>query len=245
MEELKLNNAKNIKSNVSNASENFQSGFDKVFGSFGNVGATKGGNSIKNSSDKKVSQSAVKEAPKEVVKEEPKITEADVVASNKKSYEEGYSKGYTDAKAASESLNNQINETVKNIDVKLKEILELRKFEDLKKSEDVINLALKVARKVSDKSISDNACQIVENVIVKSFEILFDEPRLLICVHSKIIDDMKKRVENLIKSEGFSSNVEVVASDNIGVGDCKIQWQGGGLITDYDAVWKDIEAMLQ
>jgi hypothetical protein len=51
-------------------------------------------------------------------------------------------------------------------------------------------------------------------------------------------------VQNLVKSEGFNSQVEVVANDKIAIGACQIQWQGGGLVTDYEAVWKDIEAMI-
>ncbi|MDA0781018.1 MAG: FliH/SctL family protein [Rickettsiales bacterium] len=246
MEEFKLNTfKKDVKNNISNADSNFQSGFDKVFGSFSGGTPAVANKPKQPDNQRSEANNTVHNIPSTVVKDEPKITEAEVTASHKKGYEEGYSKGYKDAKTAADDINNQINETVKNIDLKLKDILEVRKFEDLKKSEDVIDLALKVARKVSDNSISDNACRLVENVIVKSFEILFDEPRLLICVNSKILADMKKKIDNLVKSEGFSANVEVVASDNIGVGDCKIQWQGGGLITDREAVWKDIEAMLQ
>jgi flagellar assembly protein FliH len=247
MEEFKLNPVKETKNKVSNDIGNFQSGFDKVFDAFGNnkEATTNSAADNTNLNHKNKPKQPIKNVPEQVAKDEPKITEYDLVESNKNGYEKGYSKGYSDAKNKSEEINNQINETIKNVDAKLSEILQVRKFEDLKKSEDVINLALRVARKVSDNSIKENACQMVENVIVKSFEILFDEPRILICVNSKIIEDIKKRINNLVKSEGFSSEVEVVASDNIAVGDCKIQWQGGGLITDHEAVWKDIEAMLQ
>lgn len=242
MNEFKLASVKEENNNISVAGDGFQSGFDKVFGAFASSDKNNGNtrNSAEMLADKPSSQknSTIEESVK------PIISESDLINSQKKGYEDGYAKGYAAAKSASEELEKQVHQTIKEIDVCLKEVLQARKFDDLKKSEDVIELALKVARKMSGKCLSENACQIVENVIIRSFEILFDEPKIVISVNSKILDEINKRVESLVKSEGFSSEVEVVANDKISVGACQIQWQGGGLVTDHEAVWKDIEAMI-
>jgi len=246
MDEFKLDSLEKEDKNITFKTDNFQSGFDKVFSSY-NDGVNKPGanntGKVENRTNK-AEPNNLPVQPEQKVEEKPKISEADLLASQKKGYEEGYSKGYADAKSASENLDKQINEAVKNIDQKLAQILQERKFEDLKKSEDVVELALKVARKASGKSLSENSCQVIENVIIKSFELLFDEPKILICVNSKILDEMKKRVDMLVKSEGFNSEVEIIASDSINVGACKIQWQGGGLISDHEAIWNDIESMI-
>jgi flagellar biosynthesis/type III secretory pathway protein FliH len=241
MNEFKLASSKEKADNVS-AIDNFQSGFDKVFGAVAT--SDKNNASATNASEIRTDNQIVQKNPsiEEAVK--PTISEIDLINSQKKGYEEGYAKGYAAAKSASEELEKQLSQTIANIDSCLKEVLQARKFDDLKKSEDVIELALKVARKMSGKSLSENACQVVENVIIRSFEILFDEPKIVISVNSKILDGINKRVQNLVKSEGFNYQVEIVANDKIAIGACQIQWQGGGLVTDYEAVWKDIEAMI-
>lgn len=241
MNEFKLASAKEKGGNIS-AIDSFQSGFDKVFGAVATSDKTNG--STKNASEIRTDNQTLQKNTnvEEVVK--PAISEIDLINSQKKGYEDGYAKGYAAAKSASEELEKQLQQTIANIDSSLKEVLQARKFDDLKKSEDVIELALKVARKMSGKSLSENACQVVENVIIRSFEILFDEPKIVISVNSKILDGINKRVQNLVKSEGFNSQVEVVANDKIDIGSCQLQWQGGGLVTDHEAVWKDIEAMI-
>lgn len=241
MSEFKLASEKGKAGTIS-VMDNFQSGFDKVFGTFATT--EKNTSSINNSSEVLVDNVAVQKKTTSEEPAKPLLSEIDLLNSQKKGYEEGYAKGYAAAKLASEELEKQTQQTIQEIDLRLKEILEARKFEDLKKSEDVIELALKIARKMSGNSLSENACQVVENVIIRSFEILFDEPQIVISVNSKILDGIKQRVQNLVKSEGFNSKVEILANDKIAVGSCQIQWQGGGLVTNHEAVWKDIEAMI-
>jgi flagellar biosynthesis/type III secretory pathway protein FliH len=208
----------------------FQSGFDKIFAPY------------KQSEQKQVVNQA---APTVAVSVPAPLqnlhTEKDLADSKAKGFEEGYAKGYHDAKSASDELNKKLNESLYVVFGKLGQVFEAKKFEDERDIADVVQIVVRVAKKVSDAAFATNAAEAVEKVVKKSFEMLFDEPKMVVLVGADVAEGINEKVGNLAKTSGFKGEFEIKAGNNIGAGGCEIEWQGGGLKSDKEAIWQEID----
>jgi flagellar biosynthesis/type III secretory pathway protein FliH len=211
----------------------FQSGFDKIFAPY-----------KKPEQHQTVRPSAPVQARVEAPQPPQNIyTEKDLAESKARGFEEGYAKGYSDAKVASDELNKKLNESLHVVFGKLQQVIEAKSFEDEKSAADIAEIAVRIAKKVSDAAFADNAAGAVEKVMKKSFEMLFDEPKIIISVGADVAGGINEKIVAIAKESGFKGEFEIKADNNIGAGGCNVEWQGGGLRSDKDTVWKEIDKL--
>lgn len=216
----------------------FEAGFEKVFAPFPNTPAKPAAKPAFSSA----SQPAHTTTPAAAPAQEPQAPDSQkaLTESRTKGFEEGYAKGFKDARSEADERNTRIERTVNSLSQALNNVLQERRFDDVRKAEEVAEIVLRIARKVAGSALTENPVPEIEKVVKKSFEILFNEPYLVVYVHSTVLEDVAKKIESITRTEGFRGTVEVKAKDSLSDGSCELQWEGGGLKSDKDAIWKEI-----
>lgn len=177
------------------------------------------------------------------VKEEErkKYTDKDISDARTSGYEEGYNKGYKAAKTEADELNKKINESLQNIGRKFDKIKEERKAEDAKRTGQIAEIVLRLAKKVADVSLLTAPLQRLEKAIEDSLEILYEEPALVIYVNNALVEDLEKRLAALFGKKMFKGKVDVKGRADIEPGSFNIEWEGGGMKSNVSELWQDIE----
>ncbi|MCE3233556.1 MAG: hypothetical protein K0R98_1813 [Rickettsiaceae bacterium] len=169
--------------------------------------------------------------------------EKEITQSRAKGFEEGYAKGYSDARLEADEVNKQVELGVRLLVDGLNQLIEQKKLQCKREVSDVADIILRVTKKITQAELSANAAEMVEKVVRKSFELLFDEPLIVISVNPMIYEGLQERFANLAKNEGFKGKVEVVPDDKLSVASSQIEWKGGGLCSDKENAWLEVEKL--
>ncbi len=175
------------------------------------------------------------------LKEEVKYyTEQDLIKSRTQGYEDGYAKGYKDARGAADSVNEQISSSIKLIFEQLKKIAVDASENDRKNSNDLAEVAIKISERMAGKILQEDALDHIEKTVKNSINMLFEEEKLVLFLNGSVIEKVQSRLDDIIAEKGFAGSFEIKADNSLGVGGCKIEWKGGGIVNDKENVWKEI-----
>lgn len=209
-------------------SGDFRSGFSSIF------------NPAKKTENGKPAVDTVPQSDPEVLKLQ---LEKEIAQSKAKGFEEGYAKGYSDAKSAADEVNKQVEIGVKSLADGLSQLMAEKQLQYERDATEVADIVVRVAKKITETELANNAVEAVERVIKKSFDMLFDEPQIIVTVSSHIFEGLSEKFIALAKLEGFKGKVEIVPDDRLSIASSRIEWQGGGLCSDKEDAWREIEKL--
>jgi len=178
--------------------------------------------------------------------EQPKLpifSEKDLLDSRQKGYEDGYAKGYAGAKSDEAETEKKIQASLEDITLKLAAISEAVKTRNDAHIKELVDLSLKLARKVAGTALKKDPYEEIENVVRNSLPLLFDEPLISVSVNVDLLEKTKGRIMELAKNEGFKNNIEISGNQALTPGSCDIQWNGGGIKAHKDVIWEEIEEL--
>lgn len=198
---------------------------------------------------KTLATSNTKEAPKAApVPEKPKepaFSEKDILESRQRGYEEGYAKGYAGAKSDELELAKKIQVSLDDISIKFAAIGEAIKTRNEMNVQNMVVLALKIARKVAGTAIKNDPYIEIENIFMSNINLLFEEPTVSIMVNPELVENITGRITTLAKIEGLKNNIEISGNPAIPPGSCDVKWHGGGIRSNKDEVWQQIEELCE
>ncbi len=186
-------------------------------------------------------------APAPVV-EQPKapvFVEKDILESRQKGYEDGYAKGYAGAKSDEAETAKKIQVSLDDITIKLAAMGEALKTRNEMNIQNMVVLALKIARKVAGTALKNDPYTEIENIFLANIHLLFEEPTISISVNPELVENITQRISTLAKIEGFKNNIEVSGNPALGEGSCDVKWNGGGIRSNKDEVWNQIEELCE
>lgn len=193
-----------------------------------------------NNAHETVKATPVPEKPKEHV-----FSEKDILESRQKGYEEGYAKGYIGAKSDELEIAKKIETSLDDITLKLSAIGEAIKTRNEMNVQNMVVLALKIARKVAGTAIKNDPYIEIENVFMANINLLFEEPKVAIAVNPELVENITGRITALAKIEGLKNNIEISGNPSIPSGSCDVKWNGGGIRSNKDEVWQQIEELCE
>jgi flagellar assembly protein FliH len=104
-----------------------------------------------------------------------------------------------------------------------------------------LHIAIAVAKKVAGSALEDAPIAEIERVIRESFVRLSDTPRIVIYLHPELLALSTQRVEQLTRTHGFEGEIDLRPDALQVKGDCRIEWEGGGLKSSKEDIWQQIE----
>ena len=111
--------------------------------------------------------------------------------------------------------------------------------------ESAIAVAVAIARKVFPAWNEKYGLAEIERMVTKAMERLVEEPRVVIYVNAKLLEPLKERLGPLAAKAGFKGEMTVEGIDDLIVGDCRVEWMGGGAKRDMDELWQEIDAIVE
>ena len=172
----------------------------------------------------------------------PTFTEEDVEAART----EGFARGREEA--LGESLNaaeTRAADALSVIGERLSEVFRTQELANAETTRGAIVVAAAIARKMFPDLDRRNRLGEVETIVRTSMERTMAAPRLVIHVNESLTDDLSARIATLRSETGFEGEVIVAGDPKLRDGDCRIEWKDGGAERDIDALWQEIDEIIE
>lgn len=106
---------------------------------------------------------------------------------------------------------------------------------------DAVQAAILVLRKLAPGFAKTANLAEIEALVASCLGAVLEEPRVVVRVHDSFLDPLKERIADLAERSGFGGRVVLIADENLGVADCRVEWADGGAERDTDWMWNQIE----
>ena len=153
--------------------------------------------------------------------------------------EDGYAAGRADAEArAAERLADE----AAAIAVAAGRLLGTLDAERLAIEARAVDLAVIAARKLAEHLVEREPLAEIRALLAECLGPLRKAPHLVVRLAARDADALKTHVDRIARETGFEGRIVILGEDEIGRGDCRIEWADGGILRDAAAVAAEIEA---
>ena len=101
---------------------------------------------------------------------------------------------------------------------------------------EAVEVAVAVAGKLAPELIAAEPMAEIAALAADCFRHLIAAPHVAIRVNDALYENARARLEEIARMHGFDGRLVVLASPDVAVGDCRIEWADGGMVRDRAAV---------
>ncbi len=184
----------------------------------------------------------------EVVEPEPEpepvktYTEEELAEQVRIAEQNGYEKGFKSSQcsidAASVNVLNEINS-------RLLQLITDEQKQNSEMEKQSLDLILSVVRKLIPSLLADEAKNIVNKFIADNFNNFKNESKLSFYIHPDIISCVQENIAKLANRHDFEGKIALHKDNSLGVSDCRIEWENGGVERNAGRLVDKIETMLE
>ncbi len=160
--------------------------------------------------------------------------------------QEGFAAGHASAlQETADSLENRTAQAVESIVDKSAELFHAQREANVQIAEDAVAVAVAVMRKffpVCAKRYGTEEIEQMVESIVGQFE---GEPKITVRIHDSLTESVKARLSRLAASRGYADRIVIAGDGSIRPGDCVVNWSNGGAERLTEALWREIEAVVE
>lgn len=176
----------------------------------------------------------------------PSFSEEELQAAQKEAEVIGRRKGYEDAKREWDEKTlaheTQLIALLEGLTAQMDAELATQEKQRQNQRADMANIVLMIARKLVANALDSQPIGSVEPMINDCLAMLAGEGKLTILVSAELQQPL---VEWLGRVHRQGQVIEVVADPQMQVGDCRIEWPGGKAERSQDALWKEMEKIVE
>lgn len=166
------------------------------------------------------------------------MTEEQFEAARAESFAQGRAKGAEEMRASAEALAAQ---ALARIEERVKDAFAALDIAKDAIKRDAVRASILVVRKLAPGFAKNANLAEIEALVASCLGALLEEPRVVVRVHDSLLDGLKERIAGLAERSGFGGRVVLIADENLGAADCRVEWADGGAERDPDWMWSQIE----
>lgn len=170
------------------------------------------------------------------------FTEEDILAAR----DEGFAQGEAAGRAAAlTSIEQASAKTLTVIGARLNDAgQEIERIRAATMS-DALKVLGAAIRKVIPELARRNALNEIEQLVRECLQAIYDEPRVVVRGHDRVIAALQPRIDAMAASCGFHGKIVLFADDQLNETDCRVEWADGGAERNLDDMWRQIDAALE
>ncbi|MEE8394002.1 MAG: FliH/SctL family protein [Rhodospirillales bacterium] len=195
--------------------------------------------------DEPEEEEAVEEIVEEVEEVEelaPTFSEEQMAAAREESFAAGKEKGINETAA---SIEQKAMETLGVVESRLENIFQIQEEANAALTRDGLRVAATVVRRIFPNLNQEHAQKEVDELISTAMGMLTEEPRVVINVNEQMHAPLAERIRTLVGGKGFEGKLTLTPDPAMAPGDCKIEWGSGSAERDIDALWREIDAIIE
>jgi flagellar assembly protein FliH len=175
-------------------------------------------------------------------KPKPTFSEEQLEETRQAAFEEGRLAGQKAAEIGERKTQSVI---LGQIEQKMEQLLGVGDQQWQSQLAQLMEVALVIARKVVPVYATKNGLAEIEEIVTRVIDEMGQEPRLVIRVPATAFAELQRRIDEIAEKRAFSGKIIVLADDNMGPSDCRVEWADGGVERDFKKLWQEIDQIME
>ena len=155
----------------------------------------------------------------------PMFSEEELARTARDSYQKGFNEGKHESDIGRER---HVADLVEKIAAQFATLFAAEEDRNIRYENEAVHLCHAIFKTAFPALNESRGLEEMEKIIHKVLETHRDVPEIIIEVDPDIVDDIDKKLKNLMNSEGFAGSYRVKGNTNCHAGDCKMSWKDGG-----------------
>ncbi len=167
----------------------------------------------------------------------PTFSEIELEFSKKEAFEKGREAGLREALTSQEE---RIAKYVETLTQQLAHIQSTQSAFEALQQKEVAAIAVSIADKITPSLIQKHGSTEIETLIRKTLQKNIKITELNVYIHPDLFKDVEERIAQILHEENLTSRINFKEDGNIGLGDCRVEWENGGIARTIPTLWQDI-----
>ena len=108
-----------------------------------------------------------------------------------------------------------------------------------------IKIAVAVVRKVLPDLARRNGLTEIEALVRECLNTFYDEPRVVVRLHDKMLDPLRERIDGIAAGCGFNGKIVLFGDEHLAETDCRIEWADGGAERNLTGLYQEIGEVVE
>lgn len=165
-------------------------------------------------------------------------TEDQLMLAKSQAYAQGKQDAAAEAREAQEIQTHRLLETLIG---QLERLIAAEDRREIENMSAATKLAMRVTHKLLPQMAERFSLPEIERVILASLDVRKDEQRIAVMVPPQHMEALRARIDRLALERGFAGKLILIAEDNLGPSDCRVEWADGGAERLYERLFAQIE----
>ena len=180
--------------------------------------------------------------PEPEVVQAPTFSEADLAQAR----EEGRTAGRDEAtRDMASALEQRLADTLDAVNTRVANLFEAYAQDKEEHSRDAVAVATVIMRKLFPALNMDKAMAEIEHIIVEAMKRTSGSPTLIVKVPEDMHAEVEAKTAELAALRGREGTINVIADKELLTGDISVEWDGGGMMRDTTAMWREIDQIIE
>jgi flagellar assembly protein FliH len=108
-----------------------------------------------------------------------------------------------------------------------------------------LKIAVATVRKVLPGLARRNGLAEIEALVRECLNTFYDEPRVVVRVHDKMLDPLRERVDEIAAGCGFNGKIVLFGDEHLAETDCRVEWADGGAERNLTGLYQEIGQVVE
>ncbi|WP_120496203.1 FliH/SctL family protein [Kiloniella sp. EL199] len=183
--------------------------------------------------------------PEAVPLPEGAVSLEDLEAEKQAAYAEGFAAGQIDAQNhATETAEALLAQSINQMSQQLQTLQTTQQSQVQELQNVSMEVALTAVKKLFPSLVNNTSLDEIILVFRECLDRLPQEPRLVIRVSDRTLDDVQKKLEEVAKQSGFNGNLVFLSEPGMPAGDVRVEWAEGGAERTATELLQEIETII-
>jgi len=171
-----------------------------------------------------------------------KYTKKQIDALKQEAFEAGQTAGQ---KAMMEDQQQYMNVLLSQLDQKLGHLIKDSAAHWQRQLTHLQEIALLIARRLLPAYAARYGLDEIQDIVTQVISDCAREPRLVVRVGEAQFDAVSAGIKTITEQQAYAGKVVILAEPALGPADCRVEWADGGIERDMEALWKDIDRIIE
>lgn len=159
-------------------------------------------------------------------------------------FQEGFAQGAEQAAAEQKARDEQIAELLQQLTIAVASVQNMYEEASAEFRKAVVQLSSAVSYKIAGKALKEKPDEAIIQMLEGLLPNLISQPRLVVEVHPELADRLQEKIISVSSAQGFTGQLNVVASADVPLGDCRVEWEQGKAVLNQSVLQQKINDLL-
>jgi flagellar assembly protein FliH len=108
-----------------------------------------------------------------------------------------------------------------------------------------LKIAVAAVRKVLPDLARRNGLAEIEALVRECLNTFYDEPRVVVRLHDKMLDPLRERIDDIAAGCGFNGKIVLFGDEHLAETDCRVEWADGGAERNLTGLYQEIGQVVE